>query len=47
LETSEDKHIFNDPRIDPAKVVKDVQVATDAMIVNVTYQSRGYALLRF
>lgn len=34
-------------QIDPAKVAKDVQVATGAMIVNVTYQSRGYALLRF
>ena len=34
-------------QIDPAKVIKDVQVATGAMIVNVTYQNRGYALLPF
>ena len=33
--------------IDPAKVVSDVQLATSAMFVNVTYQNRGYALLPF
>ena len=34
-------------QIDPAKLVSDVQLATGAMFVNVTYQNRGYALLPF
>ena len=34
-------------QIDPAKVASDVQLATSAMIVSVTYQDRGYALLSF
>ena len=34
-------------QIDPAKIVSDVQLATGAMLVNVTYQNRGYALLPF
>jgi len=34
-------------QIDPAKVISDVQLATSAMFVNVTYQNRGYALLSF
>jgi intracellular sulfur oxidation DsrE/DsrF family protein len=34
-------------QIDPAKVVSDVQLATGAMLVNVSYQNRGYALLPF
>jgi len=34
-------------QIDPAKLLKDVQLATSAMLVSVTYQNRGYALLPF
>lgn len=34
-------------QIDPAKIASDVQLATSAMFVNVTYQNRGYALLSF
>lgn len=33
--------------IDPAKIVSDVRLATSAMLVSVTYQNRGYALLPF
>jgi intracellular sulfur oxidation DsrE/DsrF family protein len=34
-------------QIDPAKIVQEVQLATSAMIVSVTYQNRGYALLQY
>jgi intracellular sulfur oxidation DsrE/DsrF family protein len=34
-------------QIDPGRIVSDVQLATSAMLVNVTYQNRGYALLPF
>ena len=34
-------------QIDPSKIVPDVPLATSAMIVTVTYQNRGYALLPF
>jgi intracellular sulfur oxidation DsrE/DsrF family protein len=34
-------------KVDPKTLSADVQVATDALIVLMTYQSRGYALLSF
>jgi len=34
-------------RIDPATLVPEVSVASDALIVLITYQNRGYALLNF
>jgi len=34
-------------RIDPATLSSDVSVASDALIVLMTYQSRGYAMLTF
>jgi intracellular sulfur oxidation DsrE/DsrF family protein len=33
--------------LDPSKVTPDVKVATDALIVLVTYENRGYALLSY
>lgn len=33
--------------VDPATLTKDVQVASDALIVLMTYQGRGYSLLSF
>ena len=34
-------------QIDPGTIIPDVELASGAMIVNVSYQNRGYALLRF
>lgn len=34
-------------KIDPAALTPDVQVASDALIVLMTYQNKGYALLSF
>ena len=34
-------------QIDAATIIPDVELATSAMLVNVTYQNRGYALLQF
>jgi intracellular sulfur oxidation DsrE/DsrF family protein len=34
-------------KVDPKTLTPDVQIATDALIVLMTYQNRGYALLSF